>query len=396
MTLDAFACFRELDLVPADNEVLADWDASHGLTWPLADEELRETCEYCGFSEDLTDAVIQQWQAIVQDPQLERIALHAWYCLQQQQHPTYFFPHDHTAFSPLINVPLFLQALPALRQQYKARGIPGACCRETIADLLLWIEDYKSVHGTYGLMQVHWLKHHVRFELIKLGRLQFESVQCNAPIVVFRRDDELRLACVAGAVIAQDGLFASANTNAAPGFETTWHEDDTSWKVHCFDPEFGLVEAEPRHLLKSEWSICIQQGDDLLSVHIPATGPMTIAACAESFARAPDFFAKYFPELSLKGFYCSSWLLSPYFANYLKPDANLVLFMQSWHKFAKSETTGREFFYRVWGHNEIDIETAAQETSLQRAVISHIKSGGVWNDMGGIRLIDDLPFGPYC
>ena len=396
MTLDAFDCFRSLQLTPADNDFIEDWAQSAEREWPLAHNELRETCDYCGFPEDLTDEVMQAWQDITRNPQLERIALHAWYALETEGHKLYVFPVNHEGLSPLLGVTLVLQAIPALRQRFAERDIADEYCRDLMSDVLIWIEDHKNKNNCYGFEKLDWLYYHIRFKIFKLGRLQFEPFVFKNPVVVFTAGDKLRIACLAGQSIASDGLFASANTKANPGFETTWQEDDESWSVHCFDEQLGLVEAAPSRLLKSDWSIAIQQGDELLSVHIPATGPMTIDSCAESFAHAPEFFAQHFPELSLKGFYCSSWLLSPYFSDYLKPTSNMVLFMKSWHRFAKPDTNDKEFFGRVWGTTDVDVKTAAQDTSLQRCVIAHVEAGGVWNDMGGIRLIDQLPFAPLA
>ena len=42
----------------------------------------------------------------------------------------------------------------------------------------------------------------------------------------------------------------------------------------------------------------------VIGVHIPVEGEFTADACKESYRRAKAVFARFFPELDVKGFVC--------------------------------------------------------------------------------------------
>ena len=72
----------------------------------------------------------------------------------------------------------------------------------------------------------------------------------------------------------------------------------------------------------------LKRGDPVIEVHIPAAGPLTQEACAESFALAREFFAKYFPEFDYRYFTCHSWLLDETLKDFLGNDSNIIRFQK--------------------------------------------------------------------
>ena len=61
-------------------------------------------------------------------------------------------------------------------------------------------------------------------------------------------------------------------------------------------------------------------------LHIPADGAMTPAQCDEAFAKAKEFFAKYYPEYDYRCFTCHSWLLDPQLKKILGENSNIIRF----------------------------------------------------------------------
>ena len=404
---DPYACFEAAGLAPADEPILKQWPELDEVRWPLSDDAFADMCDYLTFNPELKAAVVKSHQAMRNDEHLELIARFIYARLIFGADQLYFFPTDPTdkavelTLDPLINVPIFVHAAARLPELYKAHGWSDEQCRDTLSDLALWIDDHYQKHAQYGFTKMHWCRIHWQMRLLKVGRLQFEPMELADHIYVLRHRErkEIKIINVGQHQFCSDGLYASCNTKADPQGETVWEQTDAALRCHPFNSDTGHLENDPVDFNLDEWEVVVRGGDRLLSVHIPATGPMTIEACAESFEQALPIFTKLFsndknPEI--KGFYCSSWLLNPHFATYLKFSSNMVQFMCSWHLFARPKTTGKEFFYRVWGQDEIDIKTAAKETSLQKAIIKHIKSGGTWNDMGGVLLSDELPFGPLA
>jgi GNAT-like C-terminal domain len=87
-----------------------------------------------------------------------------------------------------------------------------------------------------------------------------------------------------------------------------------------------------------------------LGVHVPRDGGrLTPDACDRSFACAREFFPRHFPEASSETARCTSWLLDPL-------------------------RLRRE---------RVAIDDLPQTTTLERAVVSHLKARHHWHTRRG-------------
>ena len=231
--------------------------------------------------------------------------------------PPLWFPSPYTVagMNRFFFVHVFLATLPHTRRYHRKRGIPDDIARATLADLGRNVRVNRKRYGEGGLEVSHWLMLHFRGMIYQLGRLQFERTKTWGSIV---------------------GAATARGEDASP--------------------------------------------DDLaLSVHIPDfMGPMTPEACDASFERAREFFARYFPDEPYRRAVCSSWLLDPHLKDYLSPSSNIVQF-QNRFEIADggrdSDTTVLQF---VFGSAPDDLTTLPQRSSLERAVVTQLRSGGHW------------------
>jgi len=53
------------------------------------------------------------------------------------------------------------------------RGIDRRITIHTLKDVNIWVDNYKALHGTFGLAEFCWLRLHYTGKLFQLGRLQF-------------------------------------------------------------------------------------------------------------------------------------------------------------------------------------------------------------------------------
>jgi len=128
-------------------------------------------------------------------------------------------------------------------------------------------------------------------------------------------------------------------------------------------------------------------GDVCTGIHIPESGPMTPAACDDSFSRAKGFFAEYFPlsDQPRRLATCWSWLLDDQLADWLPADSNIVAFQRRFELvpgWVEDDAGMLGFVFRVpdpLGH----LDTLAQRTALQRAAVAHLRSGGHWRARSG-------------
>lgn len=128
----------------------------------------------------------------------------------------------------------------------------------------------------------------------------------------------------------------------------------------------------------------------LLSVHIPPTGRLDAQESEESVAAAVRYFERWYPEEPLAGLVCHSWLLDPQLAEYLRPDSNIMRFQSRFDLLPylppEDPTEGDREMMRLGLHlavppvpfTEEDLAAVPQDTTLQRAFVSHLRSGRHW------------------
>ena len=220
---------------------------------------------------------------------------------------------------------VFVAALPRVRAFHRDRGIPDDISWATLADLGRQMAVYRKRTGRSGFDDPVWMTLHFTGTIYQLGRLQFERV---------------RLGNTLGRAIG------------------------------AVDPAYG-------------------PGSPALSVHIPGYyGPFTPAACDASFAGAVAFFAEYFPDERYEIGVCHSWLLDEQLAGYLPETSNIVRFQRRFHQALTPDANDGSTLRFVFGlETDLPLGDYPQRTTLERATISHIRSGRHWHGgVGWLRL----------
>lgn len=195
-----------------------------------------------------------------------------------------------------------------------ARGIDERITWHTFTDLGEKVEVHRRMHGVGGMDRQYWLILHCRGDLHRLGRLQFEV-------------------------------------------------RTTKQDVHP-DPPFAV-------------------GAPAIGVHIPQWGgPLDPQACDASFAQMRAFFAHHYPDHPAKVVMCSSWLLDPQLVSCLPPTSNIVRFQRRFELLPLPEDAGDadaavlDFVFRR--RTGADLDRLPQDTTLQRAIVAHLRSGRHW------------------
>ena len=127
----------------------------------------------------------------------------------------------------------------------------------------------------------------------------------------------------------------------------------------------------------------LNEDDCFLDVHIPCGEHLIESDCLDSFEQAKVFFPKYL-DYDFKAFGCETWLFDPFFIQSLPPDSNIMKFRRLF-KICKTyeDYDGLNFLFENVGKE--NIYDAPTNTSLRRAVVEHIKSGGVMQVGFGYR-----------
>jgi hypothetical protein len=130
------------------------------------------------------------------------------------------------------------------------------------------------------------------------------------------------------------------------------------------------------------------EGSPHLGVHIPERGgPLLPEAYDDSLHRARPFFDRYFPEHGARVASGTSWMLDPQLAEYLTEDSHIIQLGRFWTLTDSEPKPGDtstpngdesilEFVFR---YNGQPLDDLPQRSSLERAVVAHLRAGRHWH-----------------
>lgn len=216
---------------------------------------------------------------------------------------------------------VFADLVPQVTAWHAGHGVSAEVSRRTLADLGRHMTHNRRRIGYGGLtLNVDWLCTHFQGQLYQLGRLQFEMTSLDRTMA---------------AEITSSGRIATA-------------------------------------------------GDPCLAVHIPDyCGAFTPGDCRESFTLATPFFHQHFPGFGAEVATCDSWLLDRRLPHYLPQSSNIVQFQQLFRLSHPEQAVDDDnFFASVFGTTPADLDVLPQTTSLQRALVQHLRDGHHW--YGGV------------
>jgi hypothetical protein len=216
---------------------------------------------------------------------------------------------------------VFLSAVGDVRKWHRDHGTPDDVSWATLADLGRQMARHRRMFGSGGLDTQWWLVRHWRGVLYELGRLQFGPYRIDS-----------------GSDRSEVWYEESVAAGMGPGF---------------------------------------RRGDLALGVHIPEAGPLDPTACDRSFARVRNFFRRRWPDEPWRIATCVSWLLDDQLEEYLSEDSNLVRFQRRFTLVPGAEVNDAEIFKFVF-KRETATTAIPQRTTLERAVVAHLRAGRHW------------------
>ncbi|GAA1604323.1 MULTISPECIES: acyltransferase domain-containing protein [Kribbella] len=129
--------------------------------------------------------------------------------------------------------------------------------------------------------------------------------------------------------------------------------------------------------------------DNAWNTHVPGDRtPLTSAACDASFARAMELAEQCGGHVD--GFVCHSWLMDDQLQRYLPTTSNIIRFQQRFTRFTdrvKADWAPIEHvFHRRFDGDDVPpslLDELPQRTTLERAVVTHLRYGGHWYNRTG-------------
>lgn len=141
--------------------------------------------------------------------------------------------------------------------------------------------------------------------------------------------------------------------------------------------QFNLVPLPPAVLAATGGGMPVGFG-----VHIPETGgPLTPAACDDSLRRVRPFFADHLRARCTVAT-CTSWLLDEQLAEYLPAGSNIVAFQRRFTPVPEADQPDEPGDPAILGFvfRKVDPDLAElpRRTTLERAVVDHLRAGRHW------------------
>lgn len=109
----------------------------------------------------------------------------------------------------------------------------------------------------------------------------------------------------------------------------------------------------------------VEEGDLVVNMHIPSSGPLTRQLCEDSFRQAYNWYQPLFPD-GVVPFACHSWLLAGEHTQMLKPESNIRGFMDFFRLYP-TETPVTGDLWRVFGIETENWSLYPRDTTLRRA-----------------------------
>jgi hypothetical protein len=147
--------------------------------------------------------------------------------------------------------------------------------------------------------------------------------------------------------------------------------------------QLGRLQFTRVNLRAAHVADAFHEGEPALGIHIPESGPLTPEACDDSLVQAREFFAHHFPETPTRLAICTSWLLDPQLAEYLAPDSNIVRFGRRFTLIGDGYDGDADVLRFVFHRIAPSIDDLPQRTTLERAIVAHLRAGRHWHDRTG-------------
>jgi hypothetical protein len=232
---------------------------------------------------------------------------------------------------------LYLFALCAAGvQEFLARqGCPEHVVEGTLGVLARHVAIHRRKNTTTGVDAGWWMLLTLRGEIVDVGCLQFHRV----------------------------------NLGVGTLSPSPWYSDDDAARL----------------------GVGFRHGDPSIGIHIPDRSPITPDRLDETIAEAREVLGRLWPVSRRRLATCQTWMLDDHLANYLSETSNILGFQRRFTLlpvWVEDDADTLEFVFRSPGTALADLPRA---TTLQRAILEVLESGGHWRARTGWFDFDALP-----
>lgn len=137
----------------------------------------------------------------------------------------------HTTAEDLTLAAAMAFCLPRAVRSMQSAGVPDDIIEATLRDFAIWARVYRDKTGRPGIGETDWNLLSLTGNILRIGRLQYESITFLDPYYVYRHQASGRLAILAssGLQVRPDGRLQGTNgVRTDAGFTTTLTAEATT------------------------------------------------------------------------------------------------------------------------------------------------------------------------
>ena len=284
---------------------------------------------------------------------------------------------------PLVPLGVLASFLEKAIEPYQRQGADDEMLKATFGDVLRWVNWYKRETGRDGLAEICWAVRAYCNKLYQIGCLQYERIESHYPVQVWQMGQSILVLSAGGVYVNHQGRACQDITDAS--FITGYKQQDNEVSGHLIDTHTGEISPEETAFATTGMTRLLRPGEEVLTMHIPAGTSLDPAEVDQSLAAAKRFFEAAGMPFALC--LCHSWMLDPQIEGFVQPGSRILNLARRFARFTVAgEGSGARFIF-LTDTPALDLPEAAIKTSLQKAVIRHLKSGGRLYDLGGAMLL---------
>jgi hypothetical protein len=280
------------------------------------------------------------------------------------------------ADADLLHALFLLDTIRLVQERQRARGVDPAVSRAiNERHGVAWLRGARGPDGVPRLAR--WLPEWFRLvasgELYRLGRLEFAPERWDYPFRAYVQEQTGD-----AIVLAESGVDFSATgeralPGASPSFTSELDELDDA-VIGTPIASNGRALARRVRLPAADHRLALVSGDWMLDIHVPAEGELTLRALRDAFARALEFFARYYPARTFTAFVCDSWLFSSELERLLGEPSNILAWQRQGYLLPGAGGHD-DFLNFTFGSARIDPRRAPRDTRLRRALALALARG---------------------
>ncbi|BFT72854.1 acyltransferase domain-containing protein [Paenibacillus sp. P36] len=280
-----------------------------------------------------------------------------------------------------------LQRLPLAEKKYAEWGLSEELFVETLRDIGVWVQNAYNLVGYYAIRNFSWIWRHLEARMFRIGGMQFLAAKFSGVVKGFynAKEERFLLLCGEGMELRANGDMQGVckKEKTTDGFVTEYTETEEFYIGHPITP-IGKGLQEQVKLNRDEWEKVLDKDDTLLEIHIPRDTAFNMESIKDTYLKAKEFFATYFPEVKYKGMVCHTWLFTPQLREMLPPTSNILKFQEQFYLYP---TAGSVRFLWNFVFNELtEVKDAKPDTSLRKQVLQYVEEDKEIFDMNGIYL----------